>query len=124
MKRIISLIIIITMIFGVISINAQENTDIVSTAPQGNLVDDCVDFSKTCGRSENVYPSVTAEEDKYAFDDYTMFMRNEATAQWIDYEIPENQYLIFHLYQSLQFEQVNLDAHKILICTPFPLNNL
>ena len=98
MKRIISLIILITMVFGVISINAQENTDIVSTAPQGNLVDDCVDFSNIYGRSENVYPSVTAEEDKYAFDDYTMFMRNEATAQWIDYEIPENQYLIFHTY--------------------------
>lgn len=64
----------------------------------GILLDDCVDFSVAQNHSDGLYAEVTAEENRYAFDDFTMFMRKEKTAEWLEYEIPLQQYLIFHTY--------------------------
>lgn len=70
----------------------------VSHFPDGILLDDCADFSVAYAHSDGIYVDVTTEENQYAFDDYTMFMRSEATQEWVEYEIPKNQYLIFHTY--------------------------
>ena len=97
MKRVICLLLAVILMTGMLSANADgyEQTYI---ANQGLLIDDCVDFSVATGHSEEVYASVTADEDKYAFDDYTMFMRSTATAGWVEYSVPENQYLVFNTY--------------------------
>lgn len=97
MKRVVSLILSVVFTFGMLYVNAEgnEKTYVVN---QGMLIDDCVDFSVATGHSEEIYASVTAEEDKYAFDDFTMFMRNTATAGFIEYSVPENRYLVFNTY--------------------------
>lgn len=65
----------------------------------GTMVDDCVDFSLCHAHSEGLYADVTAEETREAFaGDYTMFLRKEATAEWVEYEIPQGQYLTFYTY--------------------------
>ena len=97
MKRVICLLLAVILMTGMFYANADENEQ-TYIANQGLLIDDCVDFSVATGHSEEVYASVTADEDKYAFDDYTMFMRSTATAGWVEYSVPENQYLVFNTY--------------------------
>ncbi len=93
----LTLILISVSQFTYASENSSEQS-VISTAPDGILYDDCLDFSKVHSYSEGLYADVTTDENKYAFDDYTMFMRNDSTAQWLEYSIPENQYMIFHTY--------------------------
>ena len=100
MKRCICLILSIIYIVCGLYVYADNEVEQKFAPPVSGavLLDDCVDFSVTFKHSENFYTDVTVEENRYAFDDYTMFMRNTPDAQWVVYEIPEYQYMIFHTY--------------------------
>ncbi len=112
MKRVLCLLTAVILMTGIFYVNANEYEQ-TYVANQGLLIDDCVDFSVATGHSEEVYASVTAEEDKYAFDDYTMFMRNASNAGWVEYSVPENQYLIFNTY----FRQNEEISHFTFLCS-------
>ncbi len=63
------------------------------------LYDDCVDFQKAVGYSENIFAYTVPEEDYYAYDtDYTMFRRSSNTREWLTYEIKSNTYPVFYTY--------------------------
>ena len=102
MKRTVCLCLVLFMMLGMIPVFGQEEaaaqTAQTAAGDLGELLDDCVDFSAARAHSEELYCEVTAEENRYAFDDYTMIMRKTATAQWLEYEIPDGQYLTFHTY--------------------------
>lgn len=100
MKRYIFLILSIIYIVGGLYVYADNEVEQGFAPPVANaiLLDDCIDFSVVSKHSENIYTDVTVEENRYAFDDYKMFMRNSPDAQWVEYEIPEYQYMIFHTY--------------------------
>lgn len=99
MKRLICLLLSVLLWTSGWSVYGAESAEsAVQAAVDGILLDDCVDFSAVHAHSEGLYTDVTTEENRYAFDDYTMFMRREAAAEWAEYAVPENQYLIFHTY--------------------------
>lgn len=99
MKRLGCLLLSFLMLAGGGCVFGEEEAGSPGVSvPDGILLDDCVDFSVTSHHSEGLYTDVTAEENRYAFDDYTMFMRREANSEWAEYAIPEGQYLIFHTY--------------------------
>lgn len=104
MKRINAAVVITALFLSFLtefSVYASENASLAEETRQteyGDLLDDCVDFSVVSGHSEGVYADITPEEDRYAFDDFTTFMRKEATNEWIEYKVPENEYLVFHTY--------------------------
>ena len=102
MKRTVCLCLVLFMMLGMIPVFGQEEAAVqtaqTAAGDLSELLDDCVDFSAARAHSEELYCEVTAEENRYAFDDYTMIMRKTATAQWLEYEIPDGQYLTFHTY--------------------------
>ena len=100
MKRLICLVIVFYIAVGTTYVCADDTaaTSESSDNSYGFLLDDCIDFSVAVSHSDGIYTDVTVEEDRYAFDDFTMFMRKEATAEWLEYAVPDNQYLIFHTY--------------------------
>ena len=100
MKRCVCLILSIIYVIWGLFVYAENEAEQKYILPVTDaiLLDDCVDFSIALNHSENLYVDVTVEENRYAFDDYTMFMRSTPDAQWVEYEIPQYQYMIFHTY--------------------------
>lgn len=70
----------------------------------GELTDDCTDFSKCAAHSENLFAYTVPEEDYYAFgNDRSMFRRSTNTREWISYKnVDKNlrgiKYPIFNTY--------------------------
>ena len=100
MNRIISAIITVCILISCFchvyaKADGIENTE---ETVYGVLYDDCTDFSVSYAHSDGVYADITPEEDRYAFDDYTTFMRKESTAEWVEYRLPVDSYLVLHTY--------------------------
>lgn len=101
MNRMISAVIIVCIFICSIcpAYADTDTTQNIQTADiYGSLYDDCTDFSVSYAHSDGVYADLTPEEDRYAFDDFTTFMRKDATAEWVEYRIPKDSYLVFHTY--------------------------
>ncbi len=96
MKRLFSLVLVISLIFGIYPcVQAEEAESGVSTSE--NLLDDCADFSVALSHSEGILPDVITEENRFAFaGDYTVFMRSTLEEESLIYEIPKGGYLTFY----------------------------
>ncbi len=61
------------------------------------MFDDLADFSVSTAHSEGLAIDVVTEENKYAFSgDDTHLIRVTSEAEWIEYDAPQNGYLVFH----------------------------
>ncbi len=61
------------------------------------MFDDLADFSVSAAHSEGLAIDVVTEENKYAFSgDDTHLIRVTSEAEWIEYDAPQNGYLVFH----------------------------
>lgn len=101
MKKICLFVLVFTFLFpSTITFGDEEIVDTpAGVSTSAFLFDDCADLSKVYASSEGIYPSVIEAENQYAFDeDFTVFMRQTATAEWITYQIPEQKFLTFYTY--------------------------
>ncbi len=61
------------------------------------MFDDLADFSVAAAHSEGLAIDIVTEENKYAFSgDDTHLIRVTSEAEWIEYDAPQNGYLVFH----------------------------
>lgn len=99
MRKLVLLLLIFTILLPATVHYGEEAPVPAGVSTSAYLLDDCAGLDKIFSCSEGIYPSVIEAENQYAFDeDFTVFMRKEATAEWITYSIPEQKYLTFYTY--------------------------
>ncbi|MEG1442490.1 MAG: hypothetical protein RSC29_07480, partial [Oscillospiraceae bacterium] len=104
MKKLVCFTISIILLLSTTFVLAEETPETPPPPPgvstSENLYDDCANFEKTTNHSNGIYTDIIAEENQYAFPegDFTMFMRREATAEWLEYPIPSGGYFVFKTF--------------------------